>query len=98
VASGRIVAPGFFSDPLIRYAYLGAKWTGPAKGQIQELAEVEAANKRVQYGLSTLQDETAQLTGGDWEQNHPQQVKEHARRLDDGLIQNNPANTTEEPI
>lgn len=96
VASGRIAAPGFFADPLIRNAYLGAKWTGPAKGQIQELAEVEAANKRVQYGLSTLQDETAQLTGGDWEQNHPQQVKEHNRRLNDGLIQNNVLSATGE--
>lgn len=86
VASGRISAPGFLADPLIRAAYLGAKWTGPAKGQIQEQQEVEAAHLRVEYGFSTLQDETAQLTGGDWEQNHPQQVKEHNRRLESGLV------------
>lgn len=86
VAAGRIAAPGFFSDPLVRAAYLGVKWTGPAKGQIQEQQEVEAAHLRVQYGFSTLQDETAQLTGGDWEQNHPQQVKENRKRLEDGLI------------
>ncbi len=86
VASGRISAPGFFTDPLIRAAYLGSKWVGPAKGQIQEQQEVEAAHLRVTYGFSTLQDETAQLTGGDWEQNHPQQVKETRRRLEDGLV------------
>ncbi len=86
-ATGRISAPGFFADPLIRNAYLGSEWTGPTKGQIQEEAEVEAAHKRVAYGFSTLQQETVQLTGGDWEQNHPQQVKEHKKRLEAGLIQ-----------
>ncbi len=87
VAIGRLPAPGFFSDPLIRAAYLGAKWTGPAKGQIQEADEVEAAHQRVEYGFSTLQEETAQLTGGDWEANHVQRVKEVKRRREDGLEQ-----------
>ena len=32
VAKGRIPAPGFFSDPLIRKAYTGAEWNGPAQG------------------------------------------------------------------
>lgn len=85
VAIGRLAAPGFFSDPLIRAAYLGAKWTGPAKGQIQELAEVKAAHERVEYGFSTMEDETAQLNGGDWEVNHAQRVKEHRMRVADGL-------------
>jgi capsid protein len=86
VASGRLDAPGYFSDPLIRAAYLGSDWVGQAKGQIQESDEVDAAAKRVEYGFSTLQQETVQLTGGDWEQNHPQQVKERKKRLEDGLI------------
>jgi lambda family phage portal protein len=96
ISTGRIDAPGFFSDALIRQAYLGAKWIGPAKGQIQEQQEVEAANLRVQYGFSTLQDETAQLTGGDWEQNHPQQVKETKKRREDGLIMEIDSAKTEE--
>lgn len=86
VASGRIAAPGYLSEPRIRSAYLCSEWTGPSKGQIQESAEVEAAASRVKYGFSTLQSETAQLTGGDWESNHRQQVKEHKKRLADGLI------------
>ena len=86
VSSGRIPAQGFFSDPAIRAAWLGAKWIGPSKGQINEQAEVKAARERLEAGLSTLAAETAELTGGDWEQNHIQQVKEHRRRLADGLV------------
>lgn len=86
VGSGRIAAPGFFSDPAIRAAYMGSKWIGPSKGQINEQAEVKAARERVAGGFSTIASETAELTGGDWEQNHVQQVKEHRRRLEDGLI------------
>jgi lambda family phage portal protein len=86
VALGRVAAPGFFSDPGVRAAYLGCKFIGTSKGQINEQAEVKAARERVDAGLSTLAAETAELTGGDWEQNHIQQVKERRRRLQDGLI------------
>lgn len=86
VTSGRISAPGFLSDPLVRAAYLSCEFIGPAKGQIDELKEVNAAIERVSGGFSTLADETAELTGKDWEKNHVQQVKEHNRRLADGLI------------
>ena len=86
VVSGRIAAPGFLADPGIRAAYLGCAFVGPAKGQIQEQAEVRAARERVEAGFSTLADETAQLTGGDWDRNHKQQVKERKTRLADGLL------------
>jgi lambda family phage portal protein len=99
VGSGRIIAPGYFADPLIRAAYLGSEWIGPAKGQIQEVQEVEAAAARVRNGFSTIQNETVQLTGGNWEQNHPQQVKEYKKRLADGLIQETqqPSTAMEDP-
>lgn len=93
VASGRIPAPGFFADPGIRRAYLAGTWTGPAKGQINELAEVKAAEKRVDARLSTLAAETAELTGGDWDTNHIQQVKERKKQLADGLIQDDTQET-----
>jgi len=86
VAKGRIVAPGFFADPLIRKAYLGAEWIGPAKGQIDELKEINAAKKRVGMGISTLSEVTAEMTGGDWEKKHPQSVKEYKMRKEAGLI------------
>lgn len=97
VAIGRISAPGYFDDPIIRQAYLGAKWTGPSKGMIQEEQEVNAAILRMNSGISTLAEETAQLTGGDWPTNHRQSVKERKARKADGLIIDASAKTGPKP-
>lgn len=96
VLSGRIHAPGFLADPGVRAAYLGCRFIGPSKGQINEKAEVDAAQARIDGGLSTLADETAELTGRDWEDNHRQQVKERKKRLKDGLIEAGEAKNVEE--
>jgi lambda family phage portal protein len=85
VANGRISAPGYFEDNLIRKAYLGADWVGPTRGQIDEGKEVEAAKLRIETGLSTLEQETAQMTGGDFEANHRQRKKEMSMRTNGGL-------------
>ena len=66
VAKGRIKAPGFFSDPLIRKAYCSAKWTGPSQGQIDPLKEVTAAVVRVQNGFSTRDTEALELNGSSY--------------------------------
>lgn len=84
-ASGRIEAPGFFTDPARRAAWLGARWVGPGPGQIQPKQETEAAVARVESGLSTLQEETAAISGGDWQRNHEQRREEARRRREDGL-------------
>lgn len=80
VAKGRIYAPGFFDDPLIRKAYCSAEWNGPTQGQIDPLKEVNAAAKRVEEGFSTRAKETVELTGGDFYKNHRQRVKEEKLR------------------
>jgi capsid protein len=85
VASGRLDAPGFFEDPLVRMAYCNANWTGPPAGQIDPQAEIDAAKTRVDLGVSTLQEVTAEMTGGDWETKHAQRVKEQAMRVKGGL-------------
>ncbi len=36
-------------------------------------------------GITTLSEETAALTGGDWERNHTQRVKEVKKRREDDL-------------
>ena len=90
VSSGRIYAPGYFTDHIIRKAYLGSEWTGPTKGMIDEEKEIKAAKMRVDIGVSTLAEETAQLTGGDFEKKHPQRAKEHAMRKEAGLIETAP--------
>lgn len=85
IARGRLSAPGFFSDPIIRRAYLGCEWVGDARGHIDEVKAVNAAKLREEAGYSTKAEETTKLTGGDWERNHRQQVKEKRARDADGL-------------
>jgi lambda family phage portal protein len=85
VALGRIKAPGYFADPLIRQAYLWADWIGPAPGQIDPLKEVLAAEKRVALTVSTMLEETMALTGGDWEDNIRQRAKEQRMLQEAGL-------------
>ncbi len=74
VLRGRIIAPGF-DDPLLRQAYLGARWIGPAQTQLDEVKASKAARDRIVSRTSTIADETAAI-GGDFEQNVPQILKE----------------------
>lgn len=67
VAVGRVPAPGFLTDPGVRWAYSQAEWIAPAMGQIDELKEVTAAEKRLKLPITTLTDETRKLTGRDWD-------------------------------
>lgn len=85
ILKGRVHAPGFFEDPMRAYAYSWAEWTGPSQGQLDPVKEVKAAILRVENGFSTRQRETAELTGGDWELNHRQLVKEEAMRREAGF-------------
>lgn len=77
IAKGRLHAPGFFLDPLIRAAYCGAQWNGPAQGMVDPVKEVSAAEKRIQIGISTRQRETTELLGGDFESNVAQLAREN---------------------
>lgn len=81
VASGRIAAPGFFADPLVRKAYCGALWVGDSPGYVDPQKDVAAAKERLDARLSTLDEETALITGGDFEKNVRQMAKER-RMLD----------------
>lgn len=76
VAKGRIIAPGFFSDPAIRKAYSGAEWNGPAQGLLNPVQEVTAAEKRVQNGFSTRNREAQELNGSDFYGNIRQRKRE----------------------
>lgn len=80
VARGRIQAPGFFTDPARRKAYLGCTWNGPARTNLNPVQEVEAALKRVEAGFSTAQEETAQMTGGNYNSNIRQRKAEARRK------------------
>ena len=99
VATGRVNAPGFFRDPMIRKAYTGSLWIGDAPGQLDPLKEVNAARERIEVGISTLDEETVTLTGGDFERNYPRIVKERKLMQAIGMWapQSNPAPQTYAP-
>lgn len=86
VASGRISAPGFFSDPLVRKAYSQTIWVGDSPGYVDPQKDVAAAKERVDAKFSTLDEETALLTGGDFENNVRQMSKEKRMLQKAGLL------------
>lgn len=85
VASGRINAPGFFADDIVRAAWCAAIWTGDGPGSIDPEKEVNAAQKRVDLGISTKQAESIAFDGIDWQQKHEQRVKEINAEKADGI-------------
>ncbi len=76
VAEGRISAPGFFSSDIVRGAWCAAIWIGDGPGSIDPSKEVDAAQKRVDMGISTKQAESILHDGVDWATKHKQRVKE----------------------
>lgn len=86
IANNRLNAPGFFLDPLIRKAYCGAQWNGPAQGQIDPVKEVNAAEKRISIGISTRQRETIEMMGGDFDSNVAQLARENQMMKAAGLL------------
>ena len=69
VARGRILAPGFFTDPRIRKAYLGSEWIGPSQGMLDPTKEIEAEAMAIEHGFSTHEQSTIRLNGGQWQDN-----------------------------
>jgi lambda family phage portal protein len=80
IALGRVTAPGFFADPLLRDAWLGSEWIGPSQGQIDPVKEIRAHTKAIDYGLETHEQATVALTGGNWDSNIEQLAIENARK------------------
>lgn len=85
VARGALSAPGFLEDPMVRYAYSTAIWTGRPMGHIQPAQEATAAATRIETGISSLEQETAEYSGYDWEDVHEQQAREKRARIASGL-------------
>ncbi len=87
VARGRVIAPGYFNDPLVAKAWARAEWHGPAPGQLDPTKEVQAAQSRVANGFSTRERETIELTGGDFDRNIDQLKRENDLMKEAGLMQ-----------
>ncbi|MCL1947286.1 MAG: phage portal protein [Chitinivibrionia bacterium] len=66
VIKGYVQAPGYLSNPRVRFAYSGAYFIGETMGSIDPVKEVTASNMLVEYGFSTKQVEASKLTGMDY--------------------------------
>jgi len=91
VATGKLNAPGFFDDAIVRHAYLGCIWRGLPQGHIQPQQEAQAMKIRRELGVTTIDQETADYNGGDWEVNHTQSAKEYKARAEAGIPESNGA-------
>lgn len=79
VARGRIIAPGFLTDPLIRQAYLASEWIGPSQGQLDPTKEVQAAVMAIENGLTTREAEAIKLNGSEYAANVDKLASENER-------------------
>lgn len=73
VALGRIEAPGFLDDPLLRMAWLGRQWIGPTRIQINPQVEANADAIDIASRVKTRDQVIVErIGGGDWERTIPQ--------------------------
>lgn len=85
VAIGRLKAPGFFTDPVKRQAYLYAEWIGPTRISLDPLKEAKADDVDLTNGATTLQKIGIQRTGGDWQDNILQRGREMRLMRGEGI-------------
>lgn len=78
---GLIDAPGFYEN---RAAYCRSKWIGPGRGWVDPVKEAQAAQIRMNIGISSLEAECAEQ-GLDWEEVLEQRAREQQRMRELGL-------------
>ena len=93
IGAGRLAAPGFFQDPLIRQAWCGAVWVGAARISIDPFKENQADALAEDRGWKTATEITAEKTGGDWERKNEQRSREIRLQQESGAPQR-PAEVT----
>ena len=79
VAIGRIKAPGFFTDPLIRDAWCSARWDGPAQTHLDPVKEATANKILVSQGWKTNEQVTREYYGGSYDKNTEALIKENEK-------------------
>lgn len=85
VSMGRLAAPGFFDDPLIRAAYCRAVWTGDGRIHIDPEKEAKAAEKWIDLGIKSKTEVTRETTGSDWNEVHETRKREMEKEKATGM-------------
>lgn len=78
VARGILNAPGFFESPLIRRAWLGSVWMGPARPTLDPVKDANADKTYLEMGATTLTRIAAERFGVPWEQVRDRRAQEIA--------------------
>lgn len=86
VAIGRVAAPGFFADPLIRWAYTRATWNGDSQGSINPKDEVAAYTAAVDARLMSRERAEWELFGTDFSETYDTKKAEHDRLKADDML------------
>lgn len=86
VATGRLARPGFFEDPVMRAAYSGAEWIGPATPSLNPKMEAEADALDFANGFKTGEEICISRTGGEYEKKIAQRGKEETLRREAGIV------------
>ncbi|WP_366007955.1 phage portal protein [uncultured Comamonas sp.] len=86
VATGRIEAPGYFSDPLMRWAYTRAAWPGDSMGSIDPKDEVAAYVAAIDARLMTRERAMWELFSDSFDDKYSQMKSEHDRLQADGIL------------
>jgi lambda family phage portal protein len=86
VANGRIDAPGFFTDPLLRWAYTRAEWRGDSMGSINPKDEVAAYSAAIDARLTTRERAEWELFGTDFDATLGRKTSEHKRLESAGIL------------
>lgn len=97
VASGRLQAPGFFADPVIREAWLGSEWIGPSRIQLDPQKEAAADLMDLGMGTKTREQIIQERTGGSFAAKHDQLVIEESARRSAGFVTPNSASAALQP-
>ena len=82
VGQGRLAAPGYFTDPARRAAYLGCEWIGPSQGQLDPTKEINAELAAVGAGITTREAAAVRINGSDWDENVRRLSRENAALAD----------------
>jgi lambda family phage portal protein len=102
VARGRVSAPGYFADPVVREAWLGSMWIGPSRIQLDPLKEATANQLNIAMGVTNREKIIVENgTGNSFEEVHEGLVEEQKRRDADGLATPTPNTgyaTAEKPV
>lgn len=86
IACGRIAAPGYFADPMVKAAWQSAAWVGEGMGSLDEVKDITAAEKRVGLGVSTRDDEGLAYNGRGWREKFEQRKRETEAERKAGML------------